>query len=81
MHIKTVFGQSIEQVPEQPSSGSKGVGKQTAGYNVIEQGGHVLAPVSSRTQRLWPCDSGFRIKSRRRPTETINDAGYLELRN
>ena len=33
-----VQGQSIEQVPGQPSLGCEGVGEQKAGDNVIEQG-------------------------------------------
>ena len=55
----------MEQVPGQPSLGSEGVGKQKAGDNVIEQGGHVPAPASSRTWQLQPCGSGFRVKNRR----------------
>ena len=49
----------------QPSLGSEGVGKQKAGDNVLEQGGHVLSPGSSRTQQLHPCGSGFRVQNRR----------------
>jgi len=47
-----------EQVPGQPSSGSEGVGKQSAGDNKIKQGhgvgeaGHVPVPASSRTWQL-----------------------------
>lgn len=35
--------------------------------NVIEKGGYVPAPTSSRTwQQLWPSGSSFRIKDRRK---------------
>jgi hypothetical protein len=32
--------------------------------NVIEQGGHVPAPASSRTLQFQPCGSGFRVNNR-----------------
>ena len=32
---------------------------------VIEQGGYVPAPASSRTQQLQPCGLGFRVKNKR----------------
>jgi hypothetical protein len=60
-----IQGQSTEQDPEQSSLGSEGVGEQKAGDNVIEQGGHVLAPASSRTPQFQPCGSGFRVNNRR----------------
>jgi hypothetical protein len=43
----------MEQVPGQPSLVSEGVGKPKADVNVVEQGGHVPAPASSRTWQLW----------------------------
>jgi hypothetical protein len=55
----------MKQVPGQPSLGSEGVGKQKACDIVIEQGTHVPAPASSRTQQLWKCGSGFRVQNRR----------------
>jgi hypothetical protein len=60
-----VQDQSTEQVPGQLNLGSEGDGKQKAHDNVREQGGHVPTPVSSRTQQLWPCVSGFRVQNRR----------------
>jgi hypothetical protein len=36
-----------------------------AGNKVIEQGGPVPAPASSRTQQLWLCGCGFRVQNRR----------------
>jgi hypothetical protein len=33
--------------------------------NGIEYGGCVPAPTSTRTQKLQPCVSGFRVKNRR----------------
>jgi hypothetical protein len=60
-----VPGQSTEQVSGQPSLGSEKVGKEKAGDNVIEQGGHVPAQVSNKIQQLWPCGSSFRVKTRR----------------
>jgi hypothetical protein len=41
---------------------SEEVGKQKADDNVLEQSGHVPAPVSSRTWQLWPCGSVFKVK-------------------
>jgi hypothetical protein len=55
---------NICQGEEQPSLGSEGVGKQKAGDNIIEQGGHVPAPASSRTQQLQPCGSDIRVKNK-----------------
>jgi hypothetical protein len=52
MQISELKGQSTEQDPEQPSLGSEEVGKQKASDNVVEQGGHVPAPASGRTQQL-----------------------------
>ena len=46
--------------------GSKGVVKQKAADNVIEQGAHVLAPARSRGQKLWLFGSGFIDKRRLR---------------
>ena len=60
-----VQGQSTKQVPGQPSLGGEGVEKQKTSENVIEQGGHLPAPASSRPRQLWPCGSDFRVKSRR----------------
>jgi hypothetical protein len=40
------------------------VGKQKAGNNVVEPWDHALAPASSRTQQIWPCASGFKVKNR-----------------
>jgi hypothetical protein len=49
----------------QSSLGSEGAGKEEMSDNVIEQGSHVPAPASSRTQQLQPCGSGVRVKNRR----------------
>jgi hypothetical protein len=58
---------------------SQGVGKEEASDNVIEQGGHVPDPASSRTLEVsamcvW-------LYSPSRGTTGTMDAGYPELRN
>ena len=60
-----IQGQSTEQDPEQPILGSEGVGEQKAGDNVIEQGGHVTVPASSRILQFQPYGSDFRVNNRR----------------
>jgi len=58
---------STEEVPKQPSLGREGNHRtQKAGEDVIEQGGHVPAPASSRTRKLRPRGSGFRVNDRKR---------------
>jgi hypothetical protein len=54
----TEFNVNLQSIG-QPTFVNEGDGKQKVGGNVIEQGGHVLAP-GSRTLQLWPCVSGFR---------------------
>ena len=68
-----------EQVPGQPSLGSEGVGKQKTGDNVIEQGGHVPVPASSRAQQLWYM--ALALESRIKGTTGKTDSSLLELRN
>jgi hypothetical protein len=51
---------------KQVVSCSEVVGKGEPSDNVIEQGGHVAASTSSRTQQLWTYGSGFRVKRQRR---------------
>ena len=41
--------------------------KLKASDSVMEQVGHVPAPLSSRTQQLWLRDPGFRVQNRRIP--------------
>jgi hypothetical protein len=66
-NTKLKVSQSTEQVPGQPSLGSKeNHWKQKDDKDVIDQEGHVSAPASSRTWQLQPCSSGFRIKDRRK---------------
>ena len=36
------------------------------GKDLIEQGGHVAVPASSRTWQFWPHCYGFRVKDRRK---------------
>ena len=50
---------------QKPNLGSEGVGKHKTGDNTIEQGSHVTALTSSRTQQLCPHGSGFRVLNRR----------------
>lgn len=52
----------MEKIPRQPNLSTEGVGKQGIGDNVIKQGGHIPVPASSRTQELWPCDSGLMFR-------------------
>jgi hypothetical protein len=40
--------------------------KKEASDNVIEKGGHVPVPASSRTWQFQPCVSGFIFKRKRR---------------
>jgi len=61
----SIQGQSTAR-SRRASLGSEGVRKEEASDNVREQGGHVLAPASSRIQQLQPCVSGFIFKRRRR---------------
>jgi hypothetical protein len=59
-----IKGLCTEKIPRQPSLVSRCLRKQKAGDNVIEQGDHAPALISSRTWKLWPCDYGFRVKNR-----------------
>jgi hypothetical protein len=57
--------QATEQGPGQPNLGSKGVEKQRAGNNVIEQGSVFQPQQAAEPGYFLPCCSGFIVKSQR----------------
>ena len=72
-----VQGPSTKQIPEQPSLGSEGVGKQKAGDNAIEQG----AGGMFQLQQAAELSSFSHMAMVLEEVAGTIDAGQLELRN